>query len=84
MRISRVCTVYFSATGTTRRTAKAAADAAAALLGVPQADFCINLPQTREETLRYLDSVKKMGLGRQAVLALVEDLWAEETGGEER
>ena len=29
MRISRVCTVYFSATGTTRRTAKAAADAAA-------------------------------------------------------
>lgn len=53
MRISRVCTVYFSATGTTRRTAKAAADAAAALLGVPQADFCINLPQTREETLRF-------------------------------
>ena len=52
MRISRVCTVYFSATGTTRRTAKAAADAAAALLGVPQADFCINLRQTREETLR--------------------------------
>lgn len=38
----------------------------------------------REETLRYLDSVKKMGLDRQAVLALVEDLWERETGGEER
>ena len=53
MKILRVHTVYFSATGTTERVVNELAGELAERLGAELVSHCFNLPQSREETLTF-------------------------------
>ena len=53
MEIKRVCTVYFSATGTTQKVVNALSKEIAAGLGAEQSEYCFNLPAAREQELNF-------------------------------
>ncbi len=55
MKISKVWAVYFSATGTTEKTVKAIANAAAKVLGADVEEVSFTLPGAREEVLRFAE-----------------------------
>lgn len=55
MKIERVCAVYWSATGTTKKVALAAAKAAAARLKVPMEGFDWTLPGDAEKEISFTD-----------------------------
>ena len=45
--------IYFSATGTTEKTVRCTAAAAADFLGTERREFCFNLPRQREQALVF-------------------------------
>lgn len=53
MKINRVCTVFFSPTGGTKRVACALAEQLAALLGIAAEYFSLTLPEDRQKTLCF-------------------------------
>ena len=53
MEIKTVWSVWFSATGTTKKVVTAVADAMAADLGLPRKDFSFNLPAARGDNLTF-------------------------------
>jgi len=53
MEIKRVCTVYFSATGTTEKVVNALGKELAAGLGAQLSGYCFNLPAAREKELNF-------------------------------
>lgn len=53
MQITTVYGVYFSATGTTEKVVRCAADAAADVLKAARQDICFNLPRDRERMLSF-------------------------------
>lgn len=55
MEIQRVCALYFSATGTTRKVVTTIAGELAALLGVPMEELPFALPRDREKVYSFTD-----------------------------
>ena len=53
MRVRNVWAVYFSATGTTEKTVKTIACAAAQVLGAPWQSVSFTLPHQRQEKLQF-------------------------------
>lgn len=53
MKINRICAVFFSPTGGTKRAACALAEQLAALLGVAAEPFSLTLPEDRQKTLCF-------------------------------
>lgn len=49
MKINRICTVFFSPTGGTKRAACALAEQLAALLGIAAEYFSLTLPEDRQK-----------------------------------
>ena len=56
MKLKKVWAVYFSGTGTTRRTVERIAGDIAARLGLPVQSVDFSRPSLRQETLRFSDT----------------------------
>lgn len=53
MKMKKVWAVYFSGTGTTRKTVLRIADELARALGLPREDYDFSLPKARQETVQF-------------------------------